>query len=104
MSKAVSKKNVAPEKIVEFDHEYEFEGKKFSSCKMRKPRLGDRMRNGKLAEIHGLNPEEMEVHLVSRLTSLPVAFLESMWLEDYLKLDRAFADFLLSKKKKSTQS
>lgn len=104
MSKAVSKKSIVVEKTIEFDHEYEFEGKKFSSCKMRKPRLGDRMRNGKLAEIHGFNREEMEAHLVSRLTSLPVAFLETMWLEDYLKLDRAFVGFLASKKKKSAPS
>lgn len=103
MSKAVSKKSNTLEKTVEFDHEYDFEGKKISSCKIRKPRLMDRIMNSKSAEFHGFNRDETEVQLISRLTKLPVEFLHSLWLDDYLKIDEAFANFFVSKKKKSTQ-
>ena len=103
MSKAVSKKINIFEKTIEFDHEYEFEGNKISSCKLRKPRLMDRIMNSKSAEFHGFNRDETEVQLISRLTKLPVEFLHSLWLDDYLKIDEAFANFFVSKKKKSTQ-
>ena len=101
MSKAVSKKSNILEKTVEFDHEYEFEGKKISSCKIRKPKLIDRMKNSKEAEINDFTREETEVRFIARLTRLPVEFLHNLWLDDYLKLDEAFANFFVSKKKKS---
>lgn len=97
-----SKKSIAELfKTVHFENEYTFEGKKLSSCKIRKPKISDRKKAVKIARLNNFDDEEMESHLFAMLTNLPIEFIDELWLEDYNEIAGVFLSFLQSKKKKS---
>lgn len=82
-------------KKIEFANEYEFEGKKISSCELRKPKLKDRNQALKVSKANGFSEEETEALIFSNLTELPLEFFnEEIYQEDYNKISGAYLDFL----------
>jgi hypothetical protein len=89
-------------RTIKFNNEYDFEGKKFSSCEMRKPKFKDRKNAIKAGNLHDYDEVETEALLFSNLTSLPLEFFnEELYDEDYKELQEGYKGFLGSKTTKS---
>ncbi len=100
MSKAKKISKVKLTKTIKFSNEYDFEGRIFSSCEMRKAKFKDRKNAIKIGDLNGFDDVEKEVLLFSNLTGLPQEFFdEEIYDEDYQEIQAGFKSFLGSKTK-----
>lgn len=70
--------------------EIEYDGKKITSVKIRRPIVADMLAAQKVST----NEPERELNLIAVLTGLPRAAVEKLDMRDYMALQRKLAEFM----------